>query len=92
MPPGADSVAPLDAVKVANGRAEALAPVNPGDGVLPAGADCDAAVPLRRAGERLRAVDVAALTAAGVAQVSVRSRGCASSRSAPIRSSTPPRT
>jgi molybdopterin molybdotransferase len=72
MPAGADSVAAFDTVKVANGRAEALAPVNPGDGVLPAGADCDAAVPLRRAGERLRAVDVAALAAAGVAQVSVR--------------------
>ena len=72
MPAGADSVAALDTVRVANGRAEALAPVNPGDGVLPVGADCNAAVPLRRAGERLRAVDVAALAAAGVAQVSVR--------------------
>ena len=72
MPAGADSVAALDTVKVANGRAEALAPVNSGDGVLPAGADCDAAVPLRRAGERLRPIDLAALAVAGVTQVSVR--------------------
>jgi molybdopterin molybdotransferase len=72
MPAGTDSVAPLDAVKVSNGRAEALAPVNPGDGVLPAGADCDGKTPLRRAGARLRAVDVAALTCVGVSEVNVR--------------------
>jgi molybdopterin biosynthesis enzyme len=72
MPPGADCVAPLDAIKVTGNRAEALAQVNPGDGVLPAGADCDAKTLLRYAGERLRAVDVAALAAAGVVEVSVR--------------------
>ncbi len=71
MPPDTDSVAPFDAVKLTGGGAEALITVNPGDGVLPAGGDCDPAIPLRRAGERLRAIDVAALAAAGLAQVSI---------------------
>jgi molybdopterin biosynthesis enzyme len=72
MPAGTDSVAPLDAVKLSHGRAEALATVNPGDGVLPAGGDSDPGIPLRRAGERLRNTDLAALDCAGVARVSVR--------------------
>ena len=72
MPPDTDSVAPFDAVKIAGGRAEALVTVNPGDGVLAAGGDCDPAIPLRRAGERLRATDVAAFAAAGIARVTVR--------------------
>lgn len=72
LPTGADSVAPLDTVKVAHGRAEALAPVNAGDAVLAAGGDTDGAMPMGRAGERLRAVDIAALTAAGVTQVNAR--------------------
>ena len=42
MPPGADAVAPLDAVAIRNGAAQALAPVGPGDGVLPAGRGCRA--------------------------------------------------
>src|SRR6185437_14290445 len=58
MPPGTDSVAPFDAVKVAGGHAEALVTINPGDGVLAAGGDCDPAIPLRRAGDRLRATDL----------------------------------
>ena len=72
MPTGTDSVAPLDAVKTGAGRAEALAAINPGDGVLQAGGDCDPAVPLRRLGERIRGVDVAAFAAAGIARVTVR--------------------
>lgn len=72
MPPDTDSVAPFDAVKVRNGVAEALAEISPGDGVLPAGSDCDPAMPLRRAGERLGALDVAAFAAAGLARISVR--------------------
>ncbi len=72
MPAGTDSVAPLDGVKIAGGLAEALAPVNPGEGVLAAGGDSDPAIPLRRAGERLRAIDVAAFAAAGIARVTVR--------------------
>jgi molybdopterin molybdotransferase len=72
MPPDTDSVAPFDAVKVAGGQAEALVTINPGDGVLAAGGDCDPAIPLRRAGERLRATDVAVFAAAGVARITVR--------------------
>jgi molybdopterin biosynthesis enzyme len=72
MPPDTDSVAPFDAVKVSNGRAEALATINPGDGVLPAGGDTDAAIPLRRAGDRLSLTDLAAFAAAGIARVTVR--------------------
>ena len=72
MPPGTDSVAPFDAVQLSGGRAEALASVNAGEGVLAAGGDCDAAVPLRGAGERLRLTDLAVFAAAGLARVTVR--------------------
>lgn len=72
MPPDTDSVVPFDAVKVNGTRAEALVTVNPGDGVLPAGGDCDPAIPLLRAGERLRATDLAAFAAAGIARITVR--------------------
>jgi molybdopterin molybdotransferase len=72
MPPDTDSVAPFDAVKVNDGRAEALVIINPGDGVLAAGGDSDPAIPLRRAGERLRATDLAAFAAAGIVRITVR--------------------
>jgi molybdopterin biosynthesis enzyme len=72
LPPGTDSVAPFDAIKLTNGRAEALMTINPGDGMLPAGGDCDAAIPLRRAGDRLSLTDIAAFAAAGVARITVR--------------------
>lgn len=72
MPVGTDSVAPLDAVRVARDRAEALATVNPGDGVLPVGGDSDPGIPLRHAGERLRATDIAAFASIGLARVMVR--------------------
>ena len=72
MPPGTDSVAPFDAVKESDGGAEALVAVNPGEGVLAAGGDCEPGLPLRRAGDRLRPLDLAAFAAAGVARVTVR--------------------
>jgi molybdopterin biosynthesis enzyme len=72
MPAGADCIAAFDVVKVTGARAEALTPCNAGDGVLPAGSDCDPAVPLRRAGERLRAVDIAAFANTGITNVPVR--------------------
>jgi len=72
MPPDTDSVAPFDAVKKTAGGAEALVALNPGDGVLAAGGDCDPAIPLRRAGERLRTTDIAVFAAAGLARVTVR--------------------
>jgi molybdopterin biosynthesis enzyme len=72
LPPGCDAVAPLDAVAVRGRCAEAIAAVAPGDGVLAAGADATASAPLRRSGERLRAVDLAVLAAAGLDLVNVR--------------------
>ncbi|MBX6327139.1 MAG: molybdopterin-binding protein [Pseudolabrys sp.] len=72
LPPGTDSVAPIDTVKVIGDRAEALLPVDPGNGVLPAAADCDASTPLYRAGHSLRNVDLAVLAAAGIVEVTVR--------------------
>jgi len=72
MPAGCDCVAPFDAVKVSGDRAEALAVVNPGDGVLPPGGDSDGKLPLRRAGDKLRAIDLAVLAATGISELTVR--------------------
>jgi molybdopterin molybdotransferase len=72
MPAGTDSVAPLDGVTVSTTHAEALVTVNPGDGVLPAGGDTDATIPLHRAGDRLRLTDSAVFAAAGLGRVTVR--------------------
>lgn len=72
MPPGTDSVAPLDAVRLTNGQAEALVTINPGDGVLAAGGDSDPSIPLHRAGEHLRLTDLAAFAALGMSRVTVR--------------------
>src|SRR5262249_40711901 len=72
IPPGADAVAPYDAVVERSGRWEVLASVAAGEGVLAVDADMRAGAPLRRAGERLRHADVAVLAAAGIATVTVR--------------------
>ncbi|HZT27141.1 MAG TPA: molybdopterin-binding protein [Pseudolabrys sp.] len=72
MPPDTDAVAPVDAVKKTAAGAEVFVALQPGEGVLAAGGDCDPALPLRRAGERLRPTDVAAFAAAGLARVTVR--------------------
>src|SRR6185295_5573640 len=72
LPPAADAVAPLDAVLERGGTWEAVAPVAPGEGVLPAGADIAQGAVLCRAGQRLRGADVAALLAAGRTDVKVR--------------------
>jgi molybdopterin biosynthesis enzyme len=72
LPPGADAVAPLDAVTMRADRAEAIAPVAPGDGVLVAGADAIPREPLRRSGERVRSIDVAVFAAAGISELKLR--------------------
>jgi len=72
LPPQADAVTPLDAVTVRGGCAEAIAAVAPGEGVLPVGGDAASHTPVLRAGQRLRALDVAVLVAAGVTGVTVR--------------------
>src|ERR1051325_3089661 len=68
MPRNTDAILPPDAVA----GPEVHAAVPAGDGVLAADADAVPERPLRRAGERLRAADVAALQAVGISRVSVR--------------------
>jgi molybdopterin biosynthesis enzyme len=72
LPPGTDAIAPPDAIVVRGDRAEAIAAVGAGEGVLPAGADAMPNAPLCRAGARLRALDIAMLAAAGVTEVTIR--------------------
>jgi molybdopterin biosynthesis enzyme len=72
LPPGTDAVAPLDAVTSDGNRAEALAVIAPGYGVLPAGTDAAVGQALRQAGQRLRSIDVAVLLAAGISRVTIR--------------------
>jgi molybdopterin molybdotransferase len=85
LPHGTDAVAPFDAV---SDRDEAIAAVSPGEGVLPAGGDCTPCTPLRRAGESVRAIDIAAIAVAGIAEVMVRSQriciACASNLKTPL--------
>jgi molybdopterin biosynthesis enzyme len=72
LPEGADAVAPPDAVATRDGRAEIFAPLAPGEGVLPAAADCEPQHPLLRVDRRLTAVEAAVLAGAGIAKVLVR--------------------
>jgi molybdopterin molybdotransferase len=72
MPRGTDAVLPLDAVTWRGQSAEAIGSVLPGDGVLPAGGDATPQTLLRRAGQRLRAIDVAAISAARIDAISIR--------------------
>jgi molybdopterin molybdotransferase len=72
MPPESDAVAPVDAVALANGVAEVMAPVAPGDGVLQPGTDATPREVVQKAGVRLRASDVAAIQALGIGSVMVR--------------------
>jgi molybdopterin molybdotransferase len=72
MPSGADAVLPLDAVVLRGERAEAVAPVTPGEGVLPAGGDAAPHSLMRRAGERMRPIDIAAMQAAGIKSALIR--------------------
>jgi molybdopterin molybdotransferase len=72
MPEGADAVLPFDVVTRRGERLEAIAGVAAGDGILPAGGDATPQSPLRRAGERIRSIDVGILAAAGIGAVAVR--------------------
>jgi len=64
MPERTNAVLPLDAVVQRGEHGEALAPIGAGEGILVAGADATPETLLRSAGERLRAIDVAVMTAA----------------------------
>jgi molybdopterin molybdotransferase len=72
LPSGTDAVAPIDAINERGNRAEAVAMVAPGEGVLLAGGDATPQSPLRRAGQRLRDLDIAVIAAAGIADLTVR--------------------
>jgi molybdopterin molybdotransferase len=82
LPRGTDSIVPLDAIALRGERAEAIAPVAPGEGVLPAGGDAAPAAALRFAGQHLRPLDLAAMHAAGIAEVTIRSPRIVLSRAA----------
>ncbi len=71
MPDGTDAVAAADAVSL-QGGAQVLAPVAPGEAVLPAGADATPGTTLKMTGARLRRIDVAVLTALGIEHVAIR--------------------
>jgi|SRR5215207_2728882 len=71
LPDDTDAVLPPDAVVTTRSAQEAIAPAFPGEGAL-AVLDGGHGTALRRAGEFLRAIDIAALRAAGVARVGVR--------------------
>lgn len=72
MPGGTDAVAPFDAITLRGQVAEAVSQVTAGEGVSSVGSEIDASRPLRSAGERLRAIDVAVLTAGALTTVKIR--------------------
>src|SRR5262249_56137581 len=61
LPGDADAVAPLDGIAIRDGAAQALAPVGPGEGVLPTGADVACGATLLPAGRRLGGIEIALL-------------------------------
>jgi molybdopterin molybdotransferase len=85
LPHGTDAVAPLDAIALRGTRAEAVAAVAPGEGVLVAGGDAVPATALRRGGERLRGLDLAAMAAAGIVEATIRSPRLALARATAAR-------
>lgn len=75
VPEGADAVVPIElCAPLLGGRVTILRPHPPGKHVRPAGEDAVAGELLLASGRRLRAPDVGALAAAGIASVDVRPR------------------
>jgi molybdopterin biosynthesis enzyme len=72
VPAGIDAILPPDAVVLKREGAEALAPAVPGEGIISYGGDAAAGLALRRAGERIRLIDLALLRAAGIEKVKIR--------------------
>lgn len=72
LPRDLDAVLPLDVVTWRDDHAEVHAAAANGEGVLPAGGDATPRLPLRRTGQRLRGIDIAAMRAAGIADVTIR--------------------
>jgi molybdopterin molybdotransferase len=67
-----DAVAPVEAVTWRHGKGEVHAAITTGEGVLMPGTDAVAGEVLRQAGHRLRAIDIAAMQALGIAGARVR--------------------
>jgi molybdopterin molybdotransferase len=72
MPPDADAVMAPDAVTMQAGSVHALAPVAPGEGVLPAGGDVAPGAVLLRQGRRITRGRAAVLAASGIDRVAIR--------------------
>jgi molybdopterin molybdotransferase len=72
VPPGADCVMLPGTVSAPSGMVEVTASAPPGEGVRRAGEDATPGAVLRQAGEVMRAIDVAAATAAGLDRCVVR--------------------
>lgn len=72
LPNGTDAVLPFDAVTLRGESAEATAAVVPGEGVLLAGNDTVPQTLLRYAGQRVRSMDIAAMSSAEIDAVSIR--------------------
>jgi len=72
MPHGTDAVLPLDAVVFRGEHAQAVAPVTAGEGMLPAGGDAAPHSLMRRAGERMRSIDIVAVQAARIKSALIR--------------------
>ena len=72
LPSDTDAVLPLDAVTLRGHRAEAVAAVTAGEGVLAAGGDATPRTSLRRAGQSARAIDIAVMAAAEIKDVTIR--------------------
>lgn len=72
LPPDCDAVAPFETIDLTGSRAQARLPLAPGAGIAAIGADAVAGTVLRATGQQLRALDIAVLQTAGIADVSVR--------------------
>jgi molybdopterin molybdotransferase len=72
MPDGSDAVLSPDAASTSGKNIDVNSPMGEGEGIWPKGADAQSSAVLGRAGEMLRAKDVAVLAALGVKNVSVR--------------------
>ena len=72
LPDGADAVAALDTVQMRGDKAEALAAVAPGEGVLAPDTDVAARLKIRLSGAQLRPIDIALLGTLGIERVAVR--------------------
>ncbi len=72
LPAETDAVAPLDAVTIREGAAQALAPVGPGEGVLLSGGDVAGGAILLQAGRRLGRLQIALMGVTGVTGVRIR--------------------